>query len=290
MAIDVVQPYAPSTALAGGVVDGKAIVVAPYSSTDLEVTVFDPAAKSVRVGRTPLPAGYGATWGRYGATIGSEVWVGRSSGTAQSMTLAAVSSDMSVVFHPSVFTLYSPSVLAVGSQIWVFHDSWVSGAYSPRVFDTSSLTWVTGHGMAAIALSAQPVYGGGYIWGLSGGALYRWNPSTFERTTVIPSGVSTSGQVAVSGTFAYWAASTSLTRLDMTSGAITTQTMGVSFPGTALVLGSDAALYSYSPVGAYGAIRSFHPVTGQSASRFVAVSGYTHIGFRIGSDLVFPGR
>ena len=42
MAIDVVQPYAPTTALAGGVVDGKAIVVAPYSSTDLEVTVFDP--------------------------------------------------------------------------------------------------------------------------------------------------------------------------------------------------------------------------------------------------------
>lgn len=289
MAIDVVQPYAPYSAMAGGVVDGKAIVVAPYSSTDLEVTVLDPAAKSVRVGRTPLPAGYGAAWGRYGATIGSEVWVGRSSSFG-SMTLAAVSSDMSVVFHPSVFTLYAPSVLAVGSQIWVFHDSWVSGTFSPQVFDTSSLTWVTGHGMTAIALSAQPVYGGGYIWGLSGGALYRWNPSTFERTTVIPSGVSSSGQAAVSGTFAYWASSNSLTRLDMTSGAITTQTMGVSFSGGALVLGSDAALYSYSPVGTYGAIRSFHPVTGQSASRFVDVSGYTYLGFRIGSDLVFPGR
>lgn len=287
MAFDVVTPYSPTVAMCGGVVDGKAVVVDVFTGL-FEVTVLDPVAKSVRVGRTPAPAGYDVSRGRYGATIGSEVWVGRASGGL--MTLAAVSSDTSAIFHPSPFSMGAPSVLRVGSRLWVFSDSYTYGAYTPQVFDVPSLTWVTGHGMSVVSLAAQPVYGGGYVWGISGGTLYRWDPSTYTRTIVVSSDVSASGQVAVAGSFAYWASGTTLTRLDMTSGAITTQTMGVSFSGWSLVFGSDGVLYTYSASGSGGAIRSFNPLTGQSASQSVTPYGSSFLGFLIGSKLVFPGR
>lgn len=301
MAIATVAPYVPVDPQCGGVVGSLAICANGQSTGSVGVSagrfsVLDPVAGTQQAYQMTGAGGHTLCYGRFAGVHGGGVVAAyHTAVTASQLQMVRMYTNGTYDIYPTVISMVVPDLVVVGNDWWLFTGG--SGGAPINVYDTTTNLFRTGTGLVNVGGGyGQSVYVNGsvYHWANST-TFYKYNPTTFARTTVTVPAFSprSNSQVVVIGTKAYWIATTNTTMicLNASTDTFTTHALGASFSAGSLTLGTDGKLY-----GGLGstltAIQSWDPTTGATTSDSTGVSGLSNhnIALTAGGKLCFPAN
>lgn len=291
-----VHPAAPKFGSCGGVVGSSVISMSAEASTESAVfSVFDTTTGTEQSYSMTGSGGHNLGYGIFGCTQGGGVVCATVTAkfTDSQIQLVRMYPDGAYDLMPTTTNLQYPQAVAVGSTIWMTPSSGFT--QPPTIYDLSSSTIVTGTGMSAVRGDGQSLAAGGYVYVWSASTLYKYNTSTYARTTVgtgyanYPFGGS---QVASNGSKHFWVGNnyTTIIELDTSTDTVTIHSSGLTWYGYTLTMGADGLLYGGGGSGGLTYINSWNPTTSSGHSDATGLTGLSRslMCFTVGGNTYWP--